>query len=295
MGGAELHAHTTESDGTFSPAEAVDQAASLGLEALAITDHDSMGAVPAAVEHARGTGVRIIPGVEISCLHRGGPVHLLGYWPDPRHEELAAELGRIRESRHTRAARMVEMLRALGHPIELERVLGFARGGSPGRPHLAQALVEAGVVRTVNDAFVPELIGTGGRAYVEKYCLEPERAVRLVRAAAGAAVLAHPGLHRGSRPVPDDLIRRLAEAGMAGLEADHIDHLPEQAERFRALADELGLVATAGSDCHGTLYDPVRMGTCRASLDTVEDLEARAGKHLPERDGGKDRGKPQGR
>jgi predicted metal-dependent phosphoesterase TrpH len=278
MGGAELHAHTTESDGTFSPGEAVDRAVSLSLEALAITDHDSMGAVPAAIDHARGTGLRIIPGVEISCLHDGGPVHLLGYWADPRHEELAGELRRIRESRRTRAARMVERLRALGHPIELERVLAFARGGSPGRPHVAQALVEADVVRTVNDAFVPELIGTGGRAYVEKYCLEPEHAVRLVRGAGGAAVLAHPGLHRGSRPVPDDLIRSLAAAGLAGLEADHIDHPPEQAERFRALAGELGLVATAGSDCHGTLYDPVRMGTCRASLATVEALEARRGR-----------------
>jgi 3',5'-nucleoside bisphosphate phosphatase len=277
IGGAELHAHTTESDGTFSPGEAVARAVSLGLEALAITDHDSMGAVPAAVESAQGTGVRIIPGVEISCIHGGGPVHVLGYWADPGHEELGAELQRIRDSRQTRVVRIVELLRGLGHPIELDRVLAFARGASPGRPHVAQALVEAGVVRTLNDAFVPELIGTGGRAYVEKYCLEPERAVRLVRAAGGAAVLAHPGLHRGSRPVPDDLIRSLAEAGLAGLEADHIDHPPEQAERFRALADDLGLVATAGSDCHGTLYDPVRMGTCRTSLETVEALAARAG------------------
>jgi 3',5'-nucleoside bisphosphate phosphatase len=277
MGGAELHAHTTESDGTFSPAEAVERAVGVGLEALAITDHDSMGAVDAATESARGTGVRIIPGMEISCLHRGGPVHMLGYWADPEDEELASELARIRASRQTRAAEMVDRLRALGYPIELERVRAFAKGGSPGRPHVAQVLVEAGVVRTLNDAFTPDLIGTGGKAYVEKYSLEPERAVRLVKAAGGAAVLAHPGLHRGSRPVPDNLIRRLAESGLAGLEADHFDHPPEQAERFRALAEELGLVATAGSDCHGTLYDPVRMGTCRASLETVEALEARAG------------------
>jgi hypothetical protein len=277
MGGAELHAHTTESDGTFSPAEAVDCAAGLGLEALAITDHDSMGAVPAAVESARGTGVRVIPGVEISCLYGGGPVHMLGYWPDPGHMELAEELAHVRASRQTRAAEMVERLRGLGHPVELEQVQALAKGGSPGRPHVAQALVDAGVIRTLNDAFVPELIGTGGKAYVEKYCLEPEQAVRLVRAAGGAAVLAHPGLHRGSRPVPDDLIRSLAEAGLAGLEADHFDHSPEEADRFRALAEELGLVPTAGSDCHGTLYDPVRMGTCRASLETVEALEARAG------------------
>lgn len=277
MGGAELHAHTTESDGTFTPAEAVGHAAALGLEALAVTDHDSMGAVDAATEAARGTGVRVIPGIEISCLHHGGPVHMLGYWADPDVEELSHELGAIRASRQTRAAEMVERLRALGHPIQLERVKAFAKGGSPGRPHVAQALVEAGVIRTLNDAFTPDLIGTGGKAYVEKYCLEPERAVRLVKAAGGAAVLAHPGLHRGSRPVPDDLIRSLAEAGLAGLEADHYDHPADVADRFRAMARELGLVPTAGSDCHGMLYDPIRMGACRASLETVEALEARVG------------------
>jgi predicted metal-dependent phosphoesterase TrpH len=234
-----------------------------------------MGAVAAAAESATGTSLRIIPGVEISCLHNGGPVHMLGYWADPAHEELATELGRVRESRRTRAARMVELLQGLGYPVGLDRVLSFAQGASPGRPHVAQALVEAGVVRTVNDAFVPELIGTGGRAYVEKYCLVPEHAVRLVRDAGGVAVLAHPGLHRGTKPVPDEVIRSLAETGLAGLEADHFDHPPEQAARFRALADELGLVATAGSDCHGTLYDPVRMGTCRTSLETMAALEAR--------------------
>ena len=200
---------------------------------------------------------------------------MLGYWADPGHEELSVELGRIRESRRTRAVRMVELLQGLGYPVELDRVLAFARGGSPGRPHVAQALVEAGVVRTVNDAFVPELIATGGRAYVEKYTLDPVHAVQLVRDAGGAAVLAHPGLHRGSRPVPDDLIRSLAEADLAGLEADHLDHPPEEAARFRALAAELGLVVTAGSDCHGTLYDPVRMGARRTSLETVAALEAR--------------------
>jgi predicted metal-dependent phosphoesterase TrpH len=277
MSGAELHAHTRESDGTFSPGEAVEWAAAIGLEALAITDHDSMGAVPAAVEHAAPAGIRVIPGVEISCIHAGGPVHVLGYWPHPGHEAFATELRRIRESRRTRAVRMVELLQELGHPVEVDQVRAFARGGSPGRPHIAQALVEAGVVRTVNDAFVPELIGTGGRAYVEKYCLEPEAAVRLVRAAGGAAVLAHPGLHRGGRPVPDTVIRSLAAAGLAGLEADHIDHPPREAERFRALAGELGLVVTAGSDCHGTLYDPVRMGMRRVSLETVVALEARRG------------------
>lgn len=276
-GGAELHAHTTESDGTFTPAEAVACALATGLQALAVTDHDSMAAVAAAERSAEGTGLRVIPGVEISCLHEGGPVHLLAYWADPADPPLAAELGRIRESRRSRADEMVRRLQALGHPVDAARVRALARGGSPGRPHVAQALVDAGVVRTVNDAFVPDLIGTGGAAYVEKYCLEPERAVRLVRAAGGVPVLAHPGLFRGSRPVPEDVVRRMAAAGLGGLEADHFDHTPEQAAHYRALADELGLVPTGGSDCHGTLYDPVRMGACRVPLTTVATLEERRG------------------
>lgn len=274
MSGAELHAHTTASDGTFSPTEAVERALALGLEALALTDHDTMDGVAEARLRAHGTSLEIVPGVEISCLHRGGPVHLLAYWPDPAGHELAEQLGRVRESRRTRAARMVDRLRQAGYPVTMERVMSIAGGGNPGRPHIAQALVEAGAIRNLNEAFTPELIGTGGMAYVEKYVVEPVRAVGLVREAGGAPVLAHPGLHRGTAPVPDDLIDEMARAGLIGIEAGHIDHTPEETERFRSMASALGLVVTAGSDCHGTLYDPVRMGTCRVSMETLEALRA---------------------
>lgn len=274
-GGAELHAHTTASDGTFSPSEAVERAAALGLEALALTDHDSMAGVAEARLHSAGR-VEIVPGVEISCLHRGAPVHLLAYWPDLTRGALGQELSRIRDSRRTRVARIVEKLNALGYPVGLERVHHFARGGNPGRPHVAQALAELGVIRKIEEAFTPEMIGTGGLAYVEKYALDPERAVRLVREAGGVPVLAHPGLHRGSKPVPDDLIEAMARAGLAGIEADHIDHGPEEAARFRALGERLGLVVTGGSDCHGEIYDPVRMGMRRCSRETLEALRVLA-------------------
>lgn len=273
MSGIELHAHTTASDGTFSPSEAVDRALALGLEALAITDHDTMAGVPEAEQHAGGR-LEIVPGMEISCLVGQAPVHLLAYWPDLAHPELGEELSRIRESRRTRMERMVRELQELGYPVLLERVLHFARGGNPGRPHVAQALVEAGAIGQVRDAFTPELIGTGGRAYVEKYALDPCRAVRLVRAAGGVPVLAHPGLYQGGLPVPGGLIEGMAVAGMAGIEVLHVDHSPAEVEHFRVLAERLRLVATAGSDCHGDLYDPVRMGTRRVESEVLERLRA---------------------
>jgi predicted metal-dependent phosphoesterase TrpH len=273
MSGVELHAHTTASDGTFSPEQAVERALALDLEALAITDHDTMAGVAEARRRA-GRRMEIVPGVEISCESDGAPVHLLAYWPDPGHPELGEELAKIRESRRTRVVRMVARLQELGHPITLERVLQFVQRGTPGRPHVARALVEAGVVRNVQEAFTPELIGTGGAAYVPKYALAPPRAVRLVREAGGVPVLAHPGLGRGSRPVPEPVVEAMAAAGLVGLEVRHIDHTPGQVEHFAALAERLGLVPSAGSDCHGDLYRPVRMGRCRATKETLEALRS---------------------
>ena len=255
--------------------EAVDYALDLGLEALAITDHDTMAGVPEAEAQANGLPIEIIPGVEISCEMDGAPVHLLSYWPDLTSGDLGRELAEIRESRRTRVGLMVQLLNELGHAITVERVMQIARGGNPGRPHVAEALVEAGVISRVSDAFTPELIGNGGKGYVPKYTLAPERAVKLVRDARGVPVLAHPGLGRGSKPLPDELIRSMADAGLGGIEATHIDHTPEQVHAYKALASELGLVATAGSDCHGALYDPIRMGTCRGSLEMVSQLKDR--------------------
>ncbi|MGH2767602.1 MAG: PHP domain-containing protein [Actinomycetota bacterium] len=274
MSGVELHAHTTASDGTFTPSETVDRARLLGLEALAITDHDTMAGVVEAQLQAAGS-IEIVPGIEISCLLQEVPLHLLAYWPDLTYPELGDELGKIRFSRIQRAMEMVRRLQEMGHQVTFDRVMHFARGGNPGRPHMAQALVEAGVVRATHDAFTEQLIGTGGRAYVEKYSLEPERAVLLVRRAGGVAVLAHPG--SGARPVAVEIIASLAEAGLAGIEAGHARHTPEEVQRYREVADELDLVPTAGSDCHGDLYDPVRLGTCRVSREVLEALRARRG------------------
>jgi len=171
---------------------------------------------------------------------------------------------------------MVERLQELGYPITFERVKEIAEGGNIIRPHVAQALVEAGVVPTVKDAFSDELIGSRGRAYVEKHALHPLEALRLIHGAGGACVLAHPGTWRETSPVPPRLVDELAEAGLDGIEASHPEHTPEVEAKYIALADELGLIWTGSSDCHGTRYDPVRLGMRTTGPDQFERLLARA-------------------
>ena len=172
---------------------------------------------------------------------------------------------------------MVEKLQELGYPISFERVREIAGGAGIVRPHIAEALVEAGVVRTAKEAFSQELIADGGRAYVEKHALQPLDALALVKRAGGVCVLAHPGMWRGERPVPDALIEAMAEAGMDGLEVDHPDHGPEQRDRYRQMAKRLGLVPTGASDCHGTRYQPVRLGCESTDPDRFAELKDRVG------------------
>lgn len=271
MSRIELHAHTHFSDGVLSPSQVVRVAAAVGLDAIAISDHDTQEGVAPAREAAAGSSVDVIPGVEISCIHGTMQVHVLGYWCS-EESELFHELRKIRSSRVARAESMVKKLNDLGFPITFEQVMRIAEGGNPGRPHIARALIEIGAIEEVKDAFTAELIATGGRGYVEKYALSPLHAVELVRASGGASVLAHPASHAGAPVVNDELIREMADAGMAGLEADHIDHLPSDVERYRELAKELNLVPTAGSDCHG---DPVLMGSRTVDENTIDRLHAR--------------------
>jgi 3',5'-nucleoside bisphosphate phosphatase len=276
VAGIDLHAHTIYSDGTFTPEEAVSLAVERGLSVLSISDHDSTEGLAEAEAAAGRTSLEIVPGVELSTVHEGGPVHLLCYWPDVGDQEFQGELRRLREDRWTRGERMVEKLQALGYPITFARVSEIAQGKNIGRPHIAEALVEAGVVSELKDAFSDELIGTGGRAYVEKHALHSLEALALVKRAGGVAVLAHPGLRwRGELPVPDELIERMAASELDGLEVDHPDHDAAARIRYREMARGLGLVATGSSDCHGTRYDPVRMGSETTDPEEFVRLKSR--------------------
>jgi 3',5'-nucleoside bisphosphate phosphatase len=283
MPGFDLHTHSTFSDGTLEPEQVVELAATRDLTGIALTDHDTTEGVERARKAAAGTGLEVLLGCELSAEHEGAgapqagpaPVHVLGYGFDPAEPVFAARRAWILEGRVGRARRMVERLRALGADVHLDRVLELAGSGSVGRPHVAQALVEAGVVADVASAFSPEWIGTGGRAYVAKEAVGPEAAVALIRGAGGVAVLAHPSLHAGAGAVPEPVIRAMAAAGLDGLEVDHPDQEPAERARLRALAGELGLEATGASDCHGALYG-YRLGVERTPDATVARLLARA-------------------
>lgn len=247
----DLHAHSSASDGTQPPEVVVAEAARAGLDVVALTDHDTYAGWPAAVAAAPEHGVAVVPGVEISCSHNRISVHLLGYLVDPANADLAEELEKARGSRVTRIERMVERMAADGIPITVEAVRAQAGADTTlGRPHIADALVAAGVVPTRDAAFA-DILRNGSRYYVSHYAPDPVRAVELVRAAGGVPVMAHPFAAARGWTVGDDVIRAMAGAGLGGLEVDHRDHTDEQRAHGVALADELGLFTTGSSDYHG--------------------------------------------
>jgi len=277
MSGIDLHTHSDESDGTFAPSEVVRRAAELGLDVVALTDHDTTAGLEEAGEAAREVGVELVPGVEFSAEYQGTSIHVLCYWMDVSNQELQTELKRLRDDRFRRGEMMIEKLQALGFDISFERVRRIAGGGNIVRPHVAQAMVEAGIVADEAEAF-DRFIADGGPAHVPKHALDPLDSVDLIVRADGVCVLAHPGMWGDQTSVPEDLIAAMAGRGMVGLEVDHTDHTPEQRSTYRAMAERLGLVATGGSDCHGTRYDPIRLGSSLCDPEQFAALRARAGR-----------------
>jgi 3',5'-nucleoside bisphosphate phosphatase len=235
------------------------RAAAAGLDAVALTDHDTVAGIPVAAG-ALPSGLMLVPGMELSCRRDGHSVHLLAYLFDPQHRELAAETRAIRESRVERAKEMAAKLAELGTGVTWEQVQAIAGDGVIGRPHLARALVENGVIAVTGEAFTPEWIGPGGRAHVRRYALDPAGAVALVRAAGGVSVLAHPLMEERGWQVPVDLITELANAGLAGVEVNHPGHDAAKRAELADLVRALGLVATGGSDDHGE-FTGDRIGT----------------------------------
>ncbi|GGN16038.1 phosphatase [Actinoplanes campanulatus] len=274
--GIDLHCHSTASDGTFTPAELVRAGAAAGLDVMAITDHDTTGGWDDAAA-ARPAGLRLVRGAELSCRWHGAepaiPLHLLAYLFDPAEPVLAGELARLREDREQRAEKIVGKLRADGVPISWAEVSGYAAGGSVGRPHIAQALIRAGLVRTTTEAFASAWLGA--RYFVPKSDLDVFDAVQSVREAGGVAVFAHPRATKRGRVVPDELIAELARAGLFGLEADHEDHTPAERAQMRALADRLGLVVTGSSDFHGT-HKAVQLGAFKTDPEAYEKIVSAA-------------------
>jgi 3',5'-nucleoside bisphosphate phosphatase len=270
----DLHTHSNASDGTDTPAELVRNAAAAGLDVVALTDHDTVSGYAEATT-ALPDGLTLVTGAELSCQVDGISMHMLAYLFDPADEEFTRERELVRTDRFRRAEAMVERCRALGAPITWAQVQRIAGSGAVGRPHVASALVEAGVVADVDAAFSADWLANGGRADVRKREFDPFEAVRLVRAAGGVTVFAHPAAHKRGRTVSEQVIADLAAAGLDGVEVDHTDHDEPTRARLRGLAADLGLLTTGSSDYHGA-RKAVRLGANTTDPEVYRALVARA-------------------
>ncbi|HYN29824.1 MAG TPA: PHP domain-containing protein [Dermatophilaceae bacterium] len=272
---ADLHVHSTASDGTDSPSAVVELAAAAGLTTVGLTDHDTTGGWHESATAAERVGIGLVRGVEVSAQRAGASVHVLGYLPDPAHAELAGELERARASRVTRLDRMVERMAADGIPVTVASVRAqLAPGATPGRPHIADALVAAGVVPDRDAAFATYL-SARSRYYVSHYAPDPVRAVQLVRAAGGVAVVAHPFATYRGRTTSDALLAEMAAAGLDGIEVHHRDHDGVAVAHGLGLARDLGLLVTGSSDYHGT-GKVNRLGEHTTTPEVLEEIVARA-------------------
>jgi 3',5'-nucleoside bisphosphate phosphatase len=273
----DLHTHSTASDGTLAPAELMWAAARAGLDAIALTDHDTLAGWIPAEPAAAAAGIEFVPGLELSCRWHAAsppiPLHLLGYYLDADEPALAAELVRVRAARQRRAEQIVTLMRADGLDVTWDEVAGYAAGASVGRPHLAQALIRRGLAGSVAAAFAPSMLGQRWR--LPKDDVDVFTGLALIQAAGGVAVFAHPRATRRGRVVPDELIASMAARGLAGLEVDHEDHTPAQRAHLRALSAKLGLLVTGSSDFHGA-NKTVRLGAHLTAPETLAAIRARS-------------------
>ena len=266
---ADLHLHTHFSDGTFSPEELTGHARRLGFAALALTDHDSVeGCAPMAAA-CSAVGIEVITGTELTAEHNDIEVHLLGYFLDTQNQKLLAEIAKFQSVRQNRIREMVAKLNQLNVPLQAESVFALANCKSPGRPHVARALVKAGLCKSSDEAF-ERFLKKNRPAWVPKAKMSALDGVELIHQAGGLAVMAHPGLNR-----TDEIIPALVDAGLDGIECFHTKHSTKTAERYLEIADKFHLLVTGGSDCHGFSKGKPLIGTVKLPYEHVEKLKAK--------------------
>ena len=263
---ADLHLHTNFSDGTMSPEQLVIEARHSGLDAIAITDHDILDGIESALSAGEEHGVEIIPGIELSAEYNGEEVHMLGFCMDWQDQQFREKISEFRDSRHTRAMKIVDKLNQLGVEIEYDDVFKRADSASVGRPHVAAALVERGHVADISDAF-RRFLGDDGPAYIPKHKLSPAEAIALILDVGGIPILAHPG------SLEQDIIPELVSCGLMGLEAFHPYHTSQLSDYYCDFARRNHLLVTGGSDCHGWAKDRITIGSVRLPYEHVDALK----------------------
>ena len=265
---ADLHLHSRYSDGTFSPEEVVAHAAQHGLSAIALTDHDTVEGCAATARECEAAGIGFISGTELTAEYDDTEVHLLGYFLDTRNERFLAEITKFQTVRQQRIHEMVARLNELGVPLEVATVFELANFRSPGRPHVARALVKAGLIKTLDEAF-DRYLKKGRPAWVPKARMSGRDSIELIHQAGGLAVMAHPGLNR-----TDDIIPGLIQAGLDGIECFHTKHSTAMSERYLEIADQYHLLVTGGSDCHGYSKAKPLIGTVKLPYEHVDKMTA---------------------
>lgn len=269
-GRADLHSHTTHSDGALTPLELVRKAHAAGLSALAITDHDNVGAIDEATEWGKSMGVEVIPGLELSVSLGEKDVHILAYFFDHKSEVLLDYLSFFRRERFKRAERIVEKLNKMNVAITMDSVLGQAGVGSVGRPHIANALLDGGYIESYQEAF-ERFIGMGGPAFEKKYQVNPGEAFKLINSTGGLSFLAHPG-----RYTTDAELSQLIKAGLDGIEVVHPSHDEKLQEHYRSVVNQYFLLESGGSDYHGgKKNDNHAFGVFTVPMHVVETMRSR--------------------
>jgi predicted metal-dependent phosphoesterase TrpH len=269
--GIDLHIHSTASDGSFTPAEILDHAQKLNLAAIAITDHDSIDGSREALRIGIPPSFNFLTGVEISAAHPPffpgpGSFHILGYNIHLDNRDLNQVLSKLQDARKNRNPSILKRLNKLGFQISLEEFDQEVSEGQLGRPHIAYVMVKKGFVASIDEAF-DKYLGTDGPAYVDKYRIECEQAINIIRAAGGVPVLAHPALLNIENDQElDALLQNLMKMGLAGIEVYYPGHSPQQIRQYTELADKYGLLMTGGTDFHGTITPEIKMGSGKGTL-----------------------------
>ncbi|PTX15719.1 hypothetical protein SAMN04488598_13210 [Halanaerobium congolense] len=272
----DLHMHTTASDGASTPAELVDTCIDLGLEIIAVTDHDNVTNVKKMQQLGNEKGLKVISGIEISTYRGEAEYHILGYFVDPENDALLGLTETILDSRVERTHKMIEKLTEMGYPLDFKDVKKYATGVSLGRPHVARAMIEKGYINEIGEAFTEEFIAGGGKAYVEKKNVLPAEAIEVILKAGGIPVIAHPHIINHGKALDKKEISRLKDVGLKGVEVYQTKHKQKVTKKYKKIAEELGLLITGGSDYHGENSPGIMPGDTGMSQEEYDQLEKHA-------------------